>query len=127
MDAAGAPHPVLVSSLVWGEWHAPLFLCGSWCPTAEADDLDGVAELEHAALHRAGLATLPADGDRRLVEAEPDVVARAAMADGVVLRRLTPAEDAGLERLFFELTTGGASPQSPQIDSVHPELAGATA
>ena len=39
----------------------------------------------------------------------------------------TPAEDAGLERLFFELTTGGASPQSPQTDSIRPELAGATA
>src|SRR3954449_4645942 len=40
----------------------------------EADDL---ATLD-AALHRAGLATHPADGDRRrLVEAEPEVVARA--------------------------------------------------
>ena len=41
-----------------------------------------------AALHRAGLTMHPADGDRRLVEAEPEIVARAAMADGVVLRRL---------------------------------------
>ena len=89
----------------------------------EADDL---AALD-AALHRAGLTTHPADGDRRLVEAEPEVVARAAMADGVVLRRLAPAEDAGLERLFFELTTSGASTPSPQTDSIHPELGGATA
>jgi len=89
----------------------------------EADDLAGL----DAALHRAGLATHPADGDRRLVDAEPEVVARAAMADGVVLRRLAPAEDAGLERLFFELTTSGASTPSPQTDSIHPELAGATA
>ena len=49
----------------------------------------------------------PADGDRRLVEAQPEVIARAAMADGVVLRRLAPAEGAGLERLFLELTTAG--------------------
>jgi hypothetical protein len=49
------------------------------------------------------------------------------MANGVVLRRLAPADEAGLERLFFELTTGGASPQSPPTDSIHPELAGATA
>ena len=49
------------------------------------------------------------------------------MADGVVLRRLAPAEGAGLERLFFELTTAGASTPSPQTDSIHPELAGATA
>ena len=89
----------------------------------EADDL---ATLD-AALHRAGLAMHPADGDRRLVEAEPEVVARLAMADGVVLRRLAPAEDAGLERLFFELTTAGGSAPSPKTDSIHPELAGATA
>ena len=89
----------------------------------EADDLAGL----DAALHRAGLPTHPADGDRRLVEAEPEVVARAAMADGVVLRRLSPAADAGLERLFFELTTSGASTPSTQTDSIHPELGGATA
>jgi hypothetical protein len=89
----------------------------------EADDLAGL----DAALHRAGLATHPADGDRRLVEAEPEVVARAAMSDGVVLRRLTPAEDAGLERLFFELTTSSASTPSMQTASIHPELRGAAA
>ena len=66
----------------------------------EADDL---ATLD-AVLHNAGLATHRADGDRRLVKAEPEVVARLAMANDVVLRRLAPAEDAGLERLFFELT-----------------------
>jgi ABC-2 type transport system ATP-binding protein len=89
----------------------------------EADDLAGL----DAALHRAGLATHPADGDRRLVEAEPEVVARAAMADGVVLRRLAPAEGAGLERLFFELTTTSTDIPSTPTDSIHPELAGATA
>src|SRR3954471_5457423 len=89
----------------------------------EADDLVGL----DAAMHRAGLATHPADGDRRLVEAEPEVVARAAMADGVVLRRLAPAEDAGLERLFFELTTSGPSAPAPPTDSIRPELAGAAA
>src|SRR5213595_3106170 len=46
----------------------------------EADDLAGV----DAALHRAGLATHPADGDRRLVEAEPEDIARVAMAAGIV-------------------------------------------
>jgi ABC-2 type transport system ATP-binding protein len=68
------------------------------------------------ALERAGLTARPADGDRRLVEAEPDVVARVAMADGVVLHGLASAESAGLERLFFELT-----------DPTHTELAGALA
>jgi ABC-2 type transport system ATP-binding protein len=89
----------------------------------EADDLAGL----DAALHRAGLASQVADGDRRLVDAAPEVVARAAMADGVVLRRLAPAEDAGLERRFFELTTSGRSAPSTQTDSIHAELAGATA
>jgi hypothetical protein len=49
------------------------------------------------------------------------------MANDIVLRRLTPAEDAGLERLFFELTTAGQSAPSPKTGSIHPELAGATA
>src|SRR6201996_7573390 len=89
----------------------------------DADDLAGL----DAALHRAGLATQPAGGDRRLVAAEPEAVARAAMADGVVLRRLAPAEGAGLERLFFKLTAPDASTPSTQTDSIHPELAGAAA
>jgi ABC-2 type transport system ATP-binding protein len=59
-----------------------------------------------AALDSAGLANHPVEGDRRLVESQPEVIARLAMANDIVLRRLTPAEDTGLERLFFELTTG---------------------
>ena len=89
----------------------------------EADDL---ATLD-AVLDHAGLATHPAGGDRRLVEAEPEVVARLAMANDVVLRRLAPADEAGLERLFFELTTAGGNAPSPKTDPIHPELAGATA
>ena len=56
------------------------------------------------ALQGAGLTMHHLDGDRRLVEAQPDVVARAALDGGVVLHRLAPADGAGLERLFFELT-----------------------
>jgi hypothetical protein len=44
-----------------------------------------------------------------------------------VLRRLAPAEGAGLERLFFELTAGSAAAPQPQTNSTHPELLGATA
>jgi ABC-2 type transport system ATP-binding protein len=65
----------------------------------EADDREAL----DAAMARAGL-TVRTDGDRYCVDAEPDVVARAAMAGGVVLRRLSSADDSGLERLFFELT-----------------------
>ena len=66
------------------------------------------------------------DGHRRLVEADPEDVARAAMAGGVVLSRLAPAEGDGLERLFFELTGGDGAAPKPQTHPTHPELAGAT-
>jgi len=89
----------------------------------EAADLAGL----DAALLRAGLASQPADGDRRLVEADPEVIAYAAMAAGVVLHRLAPADDAGLERLFFELTASGTTAPPTTTDSIHPELTGATA
>src|SRR3954454_14066182 len=79
----------------------------------EADDL---ATLD-AALHGAGLAVHPADGDRRLVEAEPEVIARLAIANDVVLRRLAP--ETGLERLFFELITAGESAPPPKTDPLH--------
>ena len=88
----------------------------------EADDL---AALD-AVLDSAGLAFHPADGGRRLVEAEPEVVVRLVMDNDVVLRRLAPADGAGLERLFFELTTTGGSAPSPKTDPIHLELAGVT-
>ena len=87
----------------------------------EADDLVGL----DVALHRAGLALHRAAGGERMVAAEPEVVARVAMAAGVVLRRLAPAGDAGLERLFFELTTPGGGISSQTTRSINPELAGA--
>jgi ABC-2 type transport system ATP-binding protein len=39
-----------------------------------------------------------------IVDAEPLAVGEAALAGGVALTRLAPAEGAGLEQLFFELT-----------------------
>ena len=89
----------------------------------EADDLAGL----DAALRRAGLTSHPAEGNQRLVEADPGVVARAAMAEGVVLRRLAPADVAGLERLFFELTTPAESAPPTQTDPIHSEPGGAAA
>jgi ABC-2 type transport system ATP-binding protein len=95
-----------------------------WTGTiVEADDLAALG----TALHRAGVAMHPADGDRGLVQAAPEFVARVAMANDVVLRRLAPAEDAGLERLFFELTTAGGSAPSPRPRSIRRELTGAIA
>src|SRR4051794_13276662 len=89
-------------------------------------EADALATLD-AALHRAGLAVPPADGDRRLVEAEPEVIARLAIANDIVLRRLAPADETGLERLFFDLTTAGGCAPSPKTDSIHRQLAGAAA
>jgi ABC-2 type transport system ATP-binding protein len=80
-----------------------------------------------AVLDHAGLATHPAGDGRRLVEAKPEVVARLAMANDVVLHRLDHAEEAGLERLFIELTTSGATAPTRKSDPIQAELAGATA
>ena len=77
------------------------------------------------ALAAAGLTAYPADTGGLLVDAEPEAVARAAMADGVVLSRLAPSEGAGLEHLFFELTTTPAT--HSDTTSTELELTGATA
>ena len=83
-----------------------------------------------AALTAAGLTAHPADGGGLFVDAEPEAVARAAMAGEVVLSRLGASEGAGLERLFFELTAAPAS-TSPSAETTSPEpelaLTGATA
>jgi ABC-2 type transport system ATP-binding protein len=98
-------------------------LCDAGATIVEADDPVAL----DAALRRAGLAAHVADGDRRIVEADPELVARAAMDGGVLLRRLAPAESAGLERLFFALTAAHAGDApSHHTDPTHPELAGAT-
>ncbi len=60
-----------------------------------------------AALDRAGIhASVSGDGLR--TESEPVDVGRAAAAAGVVLTELRPAEGAGLEELFLELTADDA-------------------
>ena len=57
-------------------------------------------------LSRAGIAvTATADGALR-VDAEPEVIARAAAAAGVILTELRPADGTGLEELFLTLTGG---------------------
>jgi ABC-2 type transport system ATP-binding protein len=72
----------------------------------EADDVAGL----DAALDRAGLAARVVGMDRRLVSADPRAVAGTAMAAGIVLRRVTRAEDEALEELFFELTAASSEP-----------------
>jgi ABC-2 type transport system ATP-binding protein len=58
------------------------------------------------ALADAGLAARAADGGGFLVDAEPRAVGAAAQRGGVALVHLAPAGDAGLEQLFFDLTSG---------------------
>jgi ABC-2 type transport system ATP-binding protein len=59
-----------------------------------------------AALDAAGLSSR-SDGDGGLVvNAEPEEVGRTALEGGVALSHLAPSGAAGLEQLFFDLTTG---------------------
>jgi ABC-2 type transport system ATP-binding protein len=57
------------------------------------------------ALAGAGLEARESDGGGFLVDAEPRAVGAAAQGGGVALVHLAPAGDAGLEQLFFDLTT----------------------
>jgi ABC-2 type transport system ATP-binding protein len=67
-----------------------------------ADDSDALGR----ALAGAGLDAREADGGGFLVDAEPRAVGAAAQGGGVALVHLAPAGDAGLEQLFFDLTSG---------------------
>jgi ABC-2 type transport system ATP-binding protein len=62
-----------------------------------------------SALETAGLDARPAIDGGFVVEAEPDIVGRAALAGGVALSRLAPADGSGLEQLFFDLTAGASN------------------
>jgi ABC-2 type transport system ATP-binding protein len=68
----------------------------------QADDGAALA----GALAAAGLEARAAEGGGFLVDAEPRAVGAAARDAGVALVHLTPAGDAGLEQLFFDLTSG---------------------
>jgi ABC-2 type transport system ATP-binding protein len=65
-----------------------------------------------AALSDAGLRPRATADGAFVVDADPEAVGRAALAGGVALTRLGPAEGAGLEQLFFDLT-GGAPDHLP--------------
>ena len=59
-----------------------------------------------AALDTAGLVGAPAQGSGFVVDAEPATVGAAVLAAGVALSHLSASEGAGLEQLFFDLTSG---------------------
>jgi ABC-2 type transport system ATP-binding protein len=72
------------------------------------------------ALQDAGLTVHAHPDGGFIVEAEPDDVGRAALAGGVALSRLGPSESAGLEQLFFDLTS---TPQdAPAADAAPADL-----
>jgi ABC-2 type transport system ATP-binding protein len=62
-------------------------------------------ELLEPALGAAGLAARAHPDGGYIVDAEPVDVGRAALAGGVALAHLGPSESAGLEQLFFDLTS----------------------
>jgi ABC-2 type transport system ATP-binding protein len=64
----------------------------------------GDEDLEDALLV-AGLDARPHPDGGWVVDARPEDVGRAALAGGAALTHLAPAEGAGLEQLFFDLTT----------------------
>jgi ABC-2 type transport system ATP-binding protein len=66
-----------------------------------------------ASLDAARLASKSAPDGGFVVDAQPDEVGRAALAGGVALTRLGPAERAGLEQRFFELTSGAPVAAEP--------------
>jgi ABC-2 type transport system ATP-binding protein len=67
----------------------------------KADDAEGLGR----ALEAAGLKGREAD-EGVLVDADPRAVGVAARDAGIALVHLAPAGDAGLEQLFFDLTSG---------------------
>jgi ABC-2 type transport system ATP-binding protein len=66
----------------------------------------GDAEALKGAMAEAGFEAREADGGGFLVDAEPRAVGVVARDAGVALIHLAPAGDAGLEQLFFDLTSG---------------------
>jgi ABC-2 type transport system ATP-binding protein len=77
-----------------------LAAAGTLVRTADVDTLA-------RALHEAAVVTTAIDGGLR-VDADPDLVGETAHRAGVVLRELRPADGAGLEEMFLELTADTA-------------------
>ena len=78
-----------------------------------------------AALEAAGLkASLSSEGGY-IVDADPERVGQAALAGGVALTHLEPSEAAGLEQLFFDLTSSGGADAAAHAEP-DTDLVGAT-
>jgi ABC-2 type transport system ATP-binding protein len=66
-----------------------------------------------AALKKAELSFTPASKGGLLVDSEPLPIGRAAAAAGLVLTELRPADGAGLEQMFLQLTADDAREEVP--------------
>ena len=80
-----------------------LAAAGTLVRTADPSHHDRLAR----ALHEAAVVTTPIDGGLR-VDADPELVGETAHRAGVALRELRPADGAGLEEMFLELTADTA-------------------
>ncbi len=80
-----------------------LAAAGTLVRTSDPSQQDRLAR----ALHEAAVATSPIDGGLR-VDADPELVGDTAHRAGVALRELRPADGAGLEEMFLELTADTA-------------------
>ncbi|WP_018155895.1 ABC transporter ATP-binding protein [Demetria terragena] len=70
-----------------------------------------------SALVSAGLIAHDSGRDGLRVEADPDVVGRIALTSGIALVELRPAEGAGLEEMFLELTADTQREQTIEGDA----------
>ena len=75
----------------------------------DIDELAGaIAAGDRAALARAltgsGITHTTTADDTLRTDADPDLVGKVALAAGIALRELRPADGAGLEEMFLELT-----------------------
>jgi ABC-2 type transport system ATP-binding protein len=91
-------------------------LAGAGTLVRAADDATAL----ETAMATAGLAARAHPDGGFIVDAEPEQVGRAALAGGVALSRLGPSESAGLEQLFFDLTSG--APDAPASTSAPADL-----
>jgi ABC-2 type transport system ATP-binding protein len=78
-----------------------------------------------AALDAAGLSSRASDDGALVVAGEPEAIGHAALAGGVALSHLAPSGSAGLEQLFFDLTTGVTTPPSAPAEGSQPQGGGA--
>ena len=72
------------------------------------------------ALTASGIHHTPTDDDTLRIEADPELVGKVALQAGIALRELRPADGAGLEEMFLELTADTQTRRSVPHDHHDP-------